>query len=233
MTAGIIDLDPPYEAHDGAPRRLSRRQALTAAVAAVTAAATVRSTGGARHSSLAPAALTATPKVHGSFAGVVPGTDMFLLIAIDTAGDVIAFACDSGTTAAWFSGRTTGSTIALTNAAANILSTAAPGRITGTLKLGDARRAFALTPVGRHGGLYGARTAAHGTDYVAGWILLNDGSQRGTVLTGTRVGRAPRLTPTHGGFTTGEGVVLHPVRMDRLTTKWGRLPAIALPRTMT
>ncbi len=227
MTEKIIDLDQPYEAYGGAPRRLSRRQALTAAAAAVTAAALVRSTGGARHSSVAPAALTATPTVHGSFAGMVPGTDVYLLIAIDTAGDVIAFACDSGTTAAWFSGCTTGTTIALTSGTANILSTSAPERITGTLRLGDARRAFVLSPIGRRGGLYAARTAAHGVGHTAGWILLDNGSQRGTVLSGTtRVRRAPRLTSTRGQLTTDDGVVLRPVRLDRLTPKWGRLPGI-------
>ena len=221
MTARIIDLDQPYEAYGGAPRRLSRRQVLTAAVAAVTAVATVRSTGGARHSSVAPAALTTTPQVHGSFAGVMSGTDVYLLIAVDTAGDVIAYACDGGTTATWFSGRTTGSTIALTSGTANILSTAVPGRITGTLKIGDARRAFVLSPVGRRGGLYAARSATHGIDHTAGWILLDDGSQRGTVLTGTtRVRRAPRLMSTRAELTTDEGVVLRPVRLDRLTPKW-------------
>ncbi len=180
---------------------------------------------------MAPAALTATPTVHGSFAGVVPGTDVYLLIAIDTAGDVIAFACDSGTTAAWFSGCTTGSTIALTSGTANILSTAAPGRITGTLRLGDARRAFVLTPIGRRGGLYAARTAAHGIDHTAGWILLDDGSQRGTVLTGTTRVRTRPEAHVHPRcqLTTDDGVVLHPVRLDRLTPKWGRLPAIARP----
>lgn len=225
----IIDLDQPRPARGDAPPRLSRRLALSAAVAAVAAVALVRWPEEGRTASVVPA-LTATPYVHGSFAGVLPGTDVFLLIAVDTAGDVIAYACDSGTTAAWFSGRTTGSTIALTSGTANILSAAAPGRITGTLRLGDARRAFALTPVGRRGGLYAARTAAHGIDHTAGWILLDNGSQRGTVLTGTTlVRRAPWLTSTRGELTTDEGVVLRPARLDRLTPKRGRLPAITRP----
>jgi hypothetical protein len=157
----------------------------------------------------------------GSFAARVTGTGTFLLLALDTAGAVIGHACDGRALSVWFTGRLIGNTITTATGGARLVATAGPGRVDGRLLMAGNRR-FTLMPVGGGGGLYAARAAADGIVHTAGWIVLADGTQCGTLLSGTETGPAPSLPPDRTGPVRCKGVRLHPVRLDRLSPKWGR-----------
>jgi hypothetical protein len=229
----LLDLDvPPPPAAD---RPVGRRWLLGGLLGLAGAAALARGGPGAR------SVLTAAPARPwwGSFAGPVPGSDLYLLVAVDATGATIAHACDGAATAVWFHGRAEGGAITAGSDGAAVPLGGRPGsagtghrlvarvdphRIEGTVILDGVARSFALGPTATTGGLFAARTAAHDRTYAASWVLLGGGAQRGVLTVGRFAGPAPALRPN--GVATGDGVRLHPVRLDRFTRKWGRLASV-------
>jgi hypothetical protein len=151
----------------------------------------------------------------------VPGSDLDLLVAVDVAGPAIAHACDGATVAAWFAGRVDGATLALHTSTHHLAATVRPDRIDGTLTLGDVALPFRLRPTSGGGGLFAARTEVDGVPHAASWVRLDGGRERGVLTVAGVAGPAPSLRPS--GVVTPDGVRLEPVRLDRLSPKWGRL----------
>jgi hypothetical protein len=218
----LLDLDvPPRPATD---RPVGRRWLLGGLLGVVGAAALARGIPGGR------SVLTRAPspgRGWGSFAGTVPGSDLYLLVAVDAAGAAIAHACDGTATAVWFHGRADGGVVSaasgggIISAASELAARVHPDRVAGTVTVDGVARSFVLGPTATGGGLFAARTAAADRTYAASWVLLGRGEQRGVLTVGPVAGPAPALGP-HGAA-TGDGVRLHPVRLDRFTRKWGRL----------
>ena len=227
---GLLDLDTPARYPD---RPVGRRWFLGSLLGAAGAVALGRGlpTG---YSALAP---TFSPGGWGSFAGAVPGSSLYLLVAVDVAGSAIAHACDGETVAVWFAGRADGGVLNLTGTGHRLVARVGPDRVEGVLTLDGAARPFGLDPTPADGGLFTARTAVADTTYAASWVVLGRGRQRGVLrvaaaathqagradphrdLFGT--GPAPTLVPS--GVTAPGGVRLDPVRLDQFTHKWGRL----------
>jgi hypothetical protein len=232
----LLDLDvPPPPAAD---RGVDRRWVLGGLLGVAGAMALSR--GAPRGRPMLTSA-PAAPRPWGSFAGPVPGTDLFLLVAVDAAGTAIAHACDGAATAVWFHGRSDGGTLSASSdgdavplggrpgspgTGHRLVARVRPDRVEGTVTVDGLARAFALGPTATGGGLFAARAATAGRTYAASWVLLGRDEQRGVLTVGRVAGPAPELGP-HGAATC-DGVRLHPVQVDRFTRKWGRLsPAVS------
>ena len=222
--SAFIDLDAPV----GAPSRvvarsgLTRREALRGALAAAATLVVVGYSMANIAATTAPEPATSPPKAWGSFASRVPGTELYLMIAVDTTGKLIGHVCDGGMTAAWFTGSAAENMIDLSTGAARLIATTEPARVTGTLTLRGASHSFVLTSVTDSGGLYVARATAAGVTHTAAWIVLADGTQRGTLQTGDMTSSAPTLNPAQASLTTDSGISLLPKRLDQYGKKWGR-----------
>ena len=124
----------------------------------------------------------------GSFVGQADGSESF--VAIVTDGDkVMAYVCDSDTTATWFTAEGIRDTIDLMSAD-NVGLVAQRGEgdtLDGTLTQGAGSEfSFSATRVDMDGTLGGLCRAdprvINGVTYVGGWIVLPDGTQRGAVV---------------------------------------------------
>jgi hypothetical protein len=177
----------------------------------------------------------------GSFAGPVPGSNLYLLVAVDTAGTAIAHACDGTATAVWFHGHCAGGAVSAASdgeavplggrpgspgTGHRLVARVGPDRIEGTVTVDGVALAFALAPTAADGGLFAARNTTEGRTYAASWIQLRPGDQRGVLTVGPVAGPAPALGPD--GVATRDGVRLESVRLDRFTRKWGRLSTVSV-----
>jgi len=149
------------------------------------------------------AALAAPSVVYGGggpssrgYAGTVAGTNAFIGVAVGKSG-LTAYVCDSKGLAEWFRGAPGAMTI--TSAHGYRLNLrVADGKVTGTLSFpgaGGAVHSFAAPQVEAPAGLYRGTTTVTGSKYVGGWILLPDGRQRGTVISGGTVVASPDVNP--------------------------------------
>lgn len=136
----------------------------------------------------------------GSLVGTVAGTDAFIALVPQENNGIIAYVCDGQTISVWFRGEQNESTVDLTAAngshlQASLESDAATGSITLT---NGQTHTFSASLASDEAGLYRADETLAGSDYVGGWIILNDGTQRGAInniqdgTSNTIVG--PRLT---------------------------------------
>jgi hypothetical protein len=220
----VLDLDTPARPSDRPDRVVSRRW-LLASVAGVAGALTLARGAPGSDATLAPR--YAAGGGWGSFAGPVPGSDVYLLVALDAAGSAIAHACDGAGVAAWFTGRGSAGAVDLSAAGHRLVATVGPAGMVGSLTVGGRAHAFTLAPTHIGGGLFAARTAVADVTYRASWVVLDRRRQRG-VLTVGRVSRpAPELVGSP--VTAAGGVRLDPVRLDRFSRKWARLSLDGLP----
>jgi hypothetical protein len=131
----------------------------------------------------APAAAAGSPR--GVYVGRVAGTQAFVAVAVGH-GRARAYVCDSRRLAVWLpSGRLRGAYLDLAGARVQVTGNVGRSGADGTLTLPDgSRHAFHAFPAFRNSaaGLYRAVKRVHGSRYVAGWILLRGGAQRGEVV---------------------------------------------------
>lgn len=125
-----------------------------------------------------------------SFATAVEGSDAFVGAVVDEADDrVMAYVCDGKSVATWFTGKAAeDGTISLTSADGSRLSGRVAGdRLTGSLVLpnGGATLNFSAPEVDSPAGLYRSKSQLRGEAAVGGWVVLEDGRQRGAVRTTT------------------------------------------------
>lgn len=119
----------------------------------------------------------------GSLVGIVEGTDAFIALVPQENNGLVAYICDGQTISVWFRGERNENAVDLTAAngaqlQANLENDAAAGTIT----LADGQsHAFTASLASGEAGLYRAEEAFEGSDYVGGWIVLNDGTQRGAI----------------------------------------------------
>jgi serine/threonine-protein kinase len=129
-------------------------------------------------------------KAAASYASAVEGSGALVGVVVDQKEDrVLAYVCDGKSVAAWFTG-TPGDdgSISLTSADGTRLTGRVAGdTLTGSLILpnGGATHTFSAPEVDAPAGLYRSKSQLRGEPAVGGWVVLEDGRQRGAVRTTT------------------------------------------------
>ena len=107
-------------------------------------------------------------------------------VALVTSGDkVLAYVCDGQKIAEWFRGRVENGRVSLvsTGGASRLEATFASGVWDGAVSLeSDRRWAFRTSGASAPAGLYRSDDVLNGARYLGGWIVLNNGEQRGAVI---------------------------------------------------
>jgi hypothetical protein len=131
--------------------------------------------------------VTAEPeRMVGSFAGIVEGADTYVAVVVDPEGDVLGYVTDGGSSVDWLHGRLDGpddSDARLGNDGGAVLDvTIANATASGAFaRPGEDLRRFTAEVAEEPAGLYRATESFDDGDYVAGWIVLPDGTERGAV----------------------------------------------------
>lgn len=144
------------------------------------------------------------------FVGTVDGTDAFIAL-LTSGGDAVVYICDGpADIAEWFAGPVEETTIDLRNdAGAQIEATASDGGYAGTVTFATGERhRFQAEPAESGAGLLRVTgPAAQADGLVAGWIVTNNGEQRGSF----RVRGIARTAPAVPGTTLTFAGTSYPV----------------------
>jgi hypothetical protein len=165
----------------------------------------------------------APERITGTFAGMVEGTDTYVAVVVGPDGDALAYVTDGGSSVDWLDGGLADAadrTARLGNDGGAVLEVTftgagASGRFA---RPGEALQPFSTERVDRPAGLYRAEAFFADGDYVGGWIVLPDGSERGTVRRYETPLAPGTVDPTT--FTAGDetfavpGGVLRPERVE-------------------
>lgn len=183
-------------------------------------------------SSPAPASVSASPTAtpyaaapaKASYAGKANGGGATIAIVVYD-GQVIAYVCNGSTIDAWFSGPVSSDgKVTLTGKdQATLTASYGAGQMTGDVTAHGTDFNFGVDTVSKSSGagLYRATAKVGGDTVKAGWIVLDDGTQIGSIepdstSANPSAQRAPRLdlaTRT----ATYNGTVLHAVRVSSVT----------------
>jgi hypothetical protein len=118
------------------------------------------------------------------------------LVAIVTSGDkTLAYVCDGEKVAEWYRGRAVAGAVNLTSTGgASKLEAKLDGGVwDGVITLeGDRRWTFRASSAAAPAGLYRSDDVINGARFLGGWVVLENGDQRGAVIGGgsTRPGAA-------------------------------------------
>ncbi|MGQ0825650.1 MAG: hypothetical protein ACT4OX_11620 [Actinomycetota bacterium] len=128
------------------------------------------------------AAEVATDAV-GSYVGTVDGSDTYVAVVAMDDGEAQAFVTDGANRVDWVYGLLQGGTARLDNDGGAVLDVSFTGvEASGTFtRPGDEPLTFTAARAVAPAGLYRAQATFDDGDYVGGWIVLPDGSQRGAV----------------------------------------------------
>jgi hypothetical protein len=125
----------------------------------------------------------ATPLAAGTYAARVPGTDAYLAAVLDR-GHVAAYLCDRGGTALWFAPRphrAGRAELRWRSGRARLALAPAAGGVRARVRLPDGTlRTMTLAHQTGRAGIYRATASTQRGGLKAGWIVLDDGTQRGT-----------------------------------------------------
>ena len=130
---------------------------------------------------------TAGPEpIAGTFVGTVDGSDAYVAVVAGPDGDVRAYVTDGASSVDWLDGFLEGprdTSARLGNDGGAVLEVAFTGRsVSGAFaRPGEDPRSFTAAAADEPAGLYRAAESFADGDYVAGWIVLPDGSQRGAI----------------------------------------------------
>jgi hypothetical protein len=126
----------------------------------------------------------ASKAVTGSFVGTVEGSDAYVGVVVGHGGEALAYVCDrAGESVDWLDGRLEGDAARLGNDGGAILEvTFADDRASGKFTRPEsAPLTFTARSADKPAGLYRAREFFADGEYVGGWVVLPDGTQRGAV----------------------------------------------------
>jgi serine/threonine-protein kinase len=166
-------------------RRGRRTPSAIAAVTAIAAAAGILT--GCGGSDGAPASATVA---RTTYVGKLAGSGA--LVGIVTSGDTVrAYVCDGRRLGLWFDAARAGDAVDASAHGSRLTASFAGRSATGSVTIDGARsQRFEAVRATGDAGLY--RGAAKG--YVAGWVRLADGTQRGVLTSKTGVSPAPTLS---------------------------------------
>lgn len=130
---------------------------------------------------------TADPEpVAGTFVGTVEGSDAYVAVVAGADNDVLAYVTDGGSSVDWLEGILEGprdTAARIGNDGGAVLDVSFTGtRAAGAFaRPGEYPQTFTAEAVDDPAGLYRATESFADGDYLAGWIVLPDGTQRGAI----------------------------------------------------
>jgi serine/threonine-protein kinase len=96
----------------------------------------------------------------------------------------IAYVCNGSTVEGWMRGTVKGTKLVLTGKNnAHLTATYHAGKVTGDVKAHGTDYSFSAPTASKSSGLYEATVSVQGKTIKAGWIVLNDGTQIGSLET--------------------------------------------------
>jgi hypothetical protein len=173
-----------------------------------------------------PAATPSQPTVTKSpvkatYAGRVGGGGGSVAVSIH-GNQVIAYVCNGSTVEAWLKGTVDGNRLVMTGKNhARLSATYGYGKVSGDVVAHGTDYSFSVPVVSKPSGLYRATAVVRGATIKAGWIVLPDGSQVGSLepasnLSEPSATEAPELDVATGTARAG-GLVLQAVPVDGAT----------------
>ena len=167
-----------------------------------------------------PTTVTTTP-VKATYAGRVGGGGGSVAVSIHD-GQAIAYVCNGSTVEAWFKGTAVNGVLIMTGKNNSRFSAIYDfGKVTGDVLAHGTDYSFSLPVVNKPSGLYRATAVVRGAMIKAGWIVLSDGTQVGSVepvanSPAPSAFKAPELDVATGTARDGN-IVLHAVAVDGVT----------------
>jgi hypothetical protein len=194
--------------------RLATPKAPAAPVAAPTPAPASTATAQASPASPTPTATAvANVPVRANYAGEVNGGGASVAISIHH-GQAIAYVCNGSVIEAWLKGTAAGGHLTMTGKGhARLSATYRTKRAVGHVVAHGVRYTFSAPAVHKPSGLYRAIAVVRGAKIKAGWIVLPDGTQVGSLESNADAAapsakRAPALDVTTGTAQDGDTVLV-------------------------
>ena len=166
-----------------------------------------------------PSATRTTP-TRANYAGRVGGGGGS--VAVSVHGDkAIAYVCNGSTVEGWMRGKVQGGKLVLTGKnKAHLTASYHAGKVTGDVEAHGTDYSFSVSTVNKPSGLYQATAVVQGKKIKAGWIVLGDGTQIGSLETDADSAEnavtAPKLDVTTMTARIGN-VVLYAVPVSGVT----------------
>lgn len=167
-----------------------------------------------------PTTVTNSP-VKATYAGRVGGGGGSVAVSIH-GSQAIAYVCNGSTVEAWFKGTAVNGVLIMTGKNHSHFSAIYDfGKVTGDVLAHGTDYSFSVPVVSKPSGLYRATAVVRGATVKAGWIVLSDGTQVGSVepfsdSSEPSATEAPVLDVTTGTAQAG-ALVLHTVPVDGVT----------------
>jgi hypothetical protein len=191
---------------------LATPKAPASPIAAATPAPASSATAQPSPASPTPAALANVP-ARANYAGEVNGGGASVAISIHR-GQAIAYVCNGSVIEAWLKGTAANGHLTMTGRGhARLSATYRTKRAVGHVIAHGVRYTFSAPAVHKPSGLYRAIAIVRGAKIKAGWIVLPDGSQVGSLEPNTDAAapsatRAPMLDVTTGTAHDGNTVLV-------------------------
>ena len=167
-----------------------------------------------------PTTVTTSP-VKATYAGRVGGGGGSVAVSIH-GSRAIAYVCNGSTVEAWFKGTAVNGVLIMTGKNHSHFSAIYDfGKVTGDVLAHGTDYSFSVPVVSKPSGLYRATAVVRGATVKAGWIVLSDGTQVGSVepfstSPAPTANEAPALDVATGTAQAGD-LVLHAVSVDGVT----------------
>ena len=167
-----------------------------------------------------PTAVTTAP-VKATYAGRVGGGGGSVAVSIH-GSQAIAYVCNGSTVEAWFKGTAANGVLIMTGKNHSHFSAIYDfGKVTGDVLAHGTDYSFSVPVVTKPSGLYRATAVVRGATIKAGWIVLSDGTQVGSLepasdSSAPSANEAPVLDVTTGTAQAGH-LVLRAVPVDGVT----------------
>jgi hypothetical protein len=167
-----------------------------------------------------PTTVTTSP-VKATYAGRVGGGGGSVAVSIHN-GQAIAYVCNGSTVEAWFKGTAVNGVLIMTGKNHSHFSAIYDfAKVTGDVLAHGTDYSFSVPVVNKPSGLYRATAVVRGASVKAGWIVLSDGTQVGSVepfadSSEPSATEAPVLDVATGTAQAGD-LVLHAVSVDGVT----------------
>ena len=162
---------------------------------------------------------TRTTPTRADFAGRVGGGGGSVAVAVH--GDkAIAYVCNGSTVEGWMRGKVDGDKLVLTGKnQTHLTASYHAGKVTGDVEAHGTDYSFSVSTVSKSSGLFQATARVQGKTIKAGWIVLGDGTQIGSLEedeTGENAVTAPKLDVATMTARIGN-VVLHAIPVSGVT----------------
>jgi len=166
----------------------------------------------------APATTRTTP-TKATYTARVGGGGGSVAVAVH-GSKAIAYVCNGSTVEGWMRGTVKGTKLVLTGKNnAHLTATYHAGKVTGDVKAHGTDYSFSAPTASKSSGLYEATVSVQGKTIKAGWIVLGDGTQIGSVETDASAENAvtaPKLDLATMTARLGD-LVLHAVPVNGVT----------------